>query len=677
MLAAAGMLGCSDSDATGRSADPATDGDDVSDDGSSDEGPDESDEGGPHDSAGDGDGDGDDEEPTVDAGPVDVHPPSVPTGLRLESEDPCSAATIAWDASTQDPEGAALRGYQLYVDGVHRFTTLTTRQRVQLSSYTYAAGTTYTLTVAAYAEDGAVSAESPPLAYTPGTCANAPEPPSNVTASVQGCREVFLSWDPATRAGPGEAVSGYEVRRDGSYLGETSSPSFRDFGMTPGETHRYTINTRSNQALASSAVQLDVTLPECSDSTVPSVPKNLRLRPEPGGFCLAATFVWDAASDDEGVHHYNFYRDGIVLEASSDTQAFSDIFTAPSVTYRFEVSAVDASGNESPRSNLVTWTPECAKLSAPLALRTAFMLGNFPDAAEQPFSVAQAQEIAFGAQGSFAAYMDEVSQGLIRVSGSTFGWYTLPKSIGSYCPDPSYRSCFGHSTDLMAVAASDLGGVRFDRYVRIYAGIGEAGFGGGDSIDLADWAFDVASVAHEMGHTLGLMHAGDLECSAGEVTAPNLLDLKQGGCKFSRYGDSHDAMGSGNTAHFSTFNKEVVGVLGREQVAVAEQSGTYTLTPAELAGEGLKELRIPLEVNGFFYFLEYRRPLGFDATGQGVDPVDGVQVRLHSGGNTGDIPTQLLHVLINPGTPFYDRYRKIRVETIAKTEQSITLRVTR
>jgi hypothetical protein len=66
-------------------------------------------------------------------------------------------------------------------------------------------------------------------------------------------------------------------------------------------------------------------------------------------------------------------------------------------------------------------------------------------------------------------------------------------------------------------------------------------------------------------------------------------------------------------------------------------------TPAELGGEGIKELRIPLEVNGFFYFLGYRKPIGCDATGEGVNPVDGVQVRLHSGGNTGDIPTQLLH----------------------------------
>jgi hypothetical protein len=672
MFAIVGMLGCSPSVDTLRDIDPAADDHEPGDGDASDESSDESGDGGPS----DGDG-GDDEAPTVDAGPVDLHAPSVPTGLRVQSEDPCSMASIAWDPSTAHPDGAPLRGYRLYVNGVHRFTTLTTQEQIQLLSFTYAAGTTYTLTVAAYAEDGAVSAESGPLLYTPATCDNAPEPPANVMAQVQGCREVTLFWEPAVQAGPGEAVSGYEIRRDGVYLGEASSTSYTDFGMSPGESHRYTINTRSNQARASDAVHLHVTLPPCTDTTAPSVPANLRRAPGDSGHCLSADMTWDAASDDEGVHHYNLYRDGIVLEASTDTRGHTDIFMAPSVRYRFEVTAVDASGNESARSNAFAFEPVCKKLTAPQPLRTALLLGNFLDAAQQPFSVAQAEQTVFGAQGSFASYMSEVSFGLIEVSGSAFGWYTLPRGVGSYCPDAGYISCSGHDADLMAAAAGDFGGAPFDRYIRTYAGIGEAGFGGGNSMDLSAGAFDVATIAHEMGHTWGLMHAGDLECSAGEVTAPNLLDLTQGGCVYSRYGDSHDAMGSGNTAYFSTFNKEVLGALGSDQVAVAAHSGTFTLTPAAVAGSGLKELRIPLEVNGFFYFLEYRKPIGFDATGEGVNPVDGVQVRLHSGGGTGDITTQLLHVLINPGSPFYDRYRRIRVEVVEKTEQAVTLRVTR
>lgn len=682
ILAAAAIVGCSETGQTEQDLGSATDEDSFGDEHASDGSRDGSDDAKPGDAGGldggagasdagdDAGSDGDDTQT-----PEEEHPPSVPTGLHLSREDPCQFADFAWNESTQAPEGAPVRGYQVYVDGVHRFTTLSPEQRILLSSYTYAPGTTYVLTVAAYAEDGAVSALSEPLAYTPGTCPYAPEPPMNVRAEVLGCREVMLRWEPATKAGPNDAVNGYEVRRDGAHLGTASTTQYRDFGMSPGETHRYTINTRSRQAKASDAVHLEVTLPACTDATPPSVPQDLRLEPAPNGTCIRARLRWEPATDDEGVHHYNLYRDGILVEKAWGASAFSDIFTAPLVTYRFEVTAVDNSGNESAPSNAVLWTPSCPKRTTPLSLRTAVLLGNFPDANDQPFSVSQATQVAFGAQGSFAAYMDEVSLGSIQIRGSAFGWYTLPGSVKSYCPGPKNASCNGHDAALMAAAASDLGGIGFDRYVRVYAGIGEAGFGGGDSVDLAHWAFDVGSIAHEIGHTLGLMHAGDLECTAGEVTAPNLLDLTQGGCKPSRYGDGYDVMGAANNGHFNTFNKELLGVIGPEQVAIAHESGTYTLTPAELGGEGIKELRIPLEINGFFYFLEYRKPTGFDGTN--ANPADGVQVRLHLSRSSGDSPTLRLHVLINPGSPFYDRYRKIRVEALEKTDDSVTLRVTR
>ena len=77
--------------------------------------------------------------PPNDAGgqmpPVVQHPPSVPGGLRITHEDACDTATLSWDGATADPAGAPLRGYRVYVDGYHRFTTLTTSQSLRLDSF--------------------------------------------------------------------------------------------------------------------------------------------------------------------------------------------------------------------------------------------------------------------------------------------------------------------------------------------------------------------------------------------------------------------------------------------------------------------------------------------------------------------------------------------------------------
>jgi hypothetical protein len=180
-------------------------------------------------------------------------------------------------------------------------------------------------------------------------------------------------------------------------------------------------------------------------------------------------------------------------------------------------------------------------------------------------------------------------------------------------------------------------------------------------------------MAHELGHSLGLDHAGDLECTGGEITASNLLDLSEGGCSPGRYTDGYDVMGAGNVGQYSSYNKELIGALKADQVVIAQTSGTFELEVLENPSAGVKELRIPLEKNGFFYFLEYRKPIGTDA----VDPIDGVLIRLRATTSLTDAKTLRLHTIINPDTSFFDRYRQIKVEVVSKTDSKISLKVTR
>jgi hypothetical protein len=83
-----------------------------------------------------------------------------------------------------------------------------------------------------------------------------------------------------------------------------------------------------------------------TDSQAPSTPTNLEV--SVAGF-LRIDLLWTASTDHNGVAEYKIYRDNYYLTTVSQT-SFSDTNLNPSTTYTYEVSAVDASGNESIRS---------------------------------------------------------------------------------------------------------------------------------------------------------------------------------------------------------------------------------------------------------------------------------------------------------------------------------------
>ena len=69
---------------------------------------------------------------------------------------------------------------------------------------------------------------------------------------------------------------------------------------------------------------------------------------------------WDA-TDDVGLTGYNIYRDGSLLKSVTSTST-SDTGLSPSTPYCYTVSAFDAAGNESGKSNTKTFTtPACPK----------------------------------------------------------------------------------------------------------------------------------------------------------------------------------------------------------------------------------------------------------------------------------------------------------------------------
>lgn len=92
-----------------------------------------------------------------------------------------------------------------------------------------------------------------------------------------------------------------------------------------------------------------------NDSSPPTSPSNLRVNSVTE---MTADIEWDAATDSENrVEKYYVYIDGQQERVSTDLREVAKQLT-PDTEYDFWVTAVDAAGNESTKSNIVTITTE-------------------------------------------------------------------------------------------------------------------------------------------------------------------------------------------------------------------------------------------------------------------------------------------------------------------------------
>jgi len=274
---------------------------------------------------------------------ADVTPPTVPTGLTLQSAT-VTSISFRWSPST---DNVGVAGYYIYRDGSMVGTSAT-------SSYTDTSlnnGTAYTYEVSAYDAAGNVSGTSAPASFSTLPGDSAPTTPASVKAAATVPYRVKLSWSASTDAG-GSGLAGYRIYRidaPGTILATVgpSVTSYADTRVKAKTAYTYTVvafDAADDQSGAGKSNS--VTTPVGKTTKAPTAPSKLRVS---ATTATSVTFTWAASTDADGIAGYHVYRDGAYIgdTAGPGTTRFADTGLTGSTTYTYTVVAFDDSANVS------------------------------------------------------------------------------------------------------------------------------------------------------------------------------------------------------------------------------------------------------------------------------------------------------------------------------------------
>ncbi len=196
-----------------------------------------------------------------------------------------------------------------------------------------------------------------------------PAAPTSLTATASA-GGTSLAWSPSN---DNVGVTGYRVIRDGAPLADTTATSFEDTTANQTASHAYAV--KAFDAAGNLSDPSNTATTTGKDTTPPTTPGGLAgSAPSP----TRVDLTWSPSTDNVGVDHYVVLRGGTKIgQTTGATTAYSDLTVAGWTTYAYQVEAVDAAGNTSGPSSVVTIkTPDGTPPTAPPRVRASQGFGN-------------------------------------------------------------------------------------------------------------------------------------------------------------------------------------------------------------------------------------------------------------------------------------------------------------
>ena len=191
-----------------------------------------------------------------------------------------------------------------------------------------------------------------------------PTVPANLRSPARSETTIDLAWDTAT---DNVGVTGYRVYGPFGAV-DVPGTSYTATGLGIGTSYGFQVSAldEAGNESARSPVLSVATLPP--DTQDPNPPQNLRSPLQTGS---TIELAWDAASDDRGVTGYRVYGPTGTTVVAGTSHVAANL--SPRTQYSFQVSALDAAGNESALTPALLVSTGAAE---PVALNVRVASGN-------------------------------------------------------------------------------------------------------------------------------------------------------------------------------------------------------------------------------------------------------------------------------------------------------------